>query len=392
MVRSVASRHTYRLAKYLTTRGASIAISLLVAVFLVVFVANLGGKLDEILFHEIKTLQNNRLLEENYRKQVENLCSSVCTNKLGEGATADEFSRCMSECKENYIIDEALRIMKTQYGIDLDQPVIFRIFSHWLRAISLNLGNSMFIFSLHTRQRDVRTILAEAVPQTVLLFTTANIIIFFTNISLGLWLSRRYGRLADKVAVSLAPLSSMPGWFYGMVLLLIFGIWLRVFPDGGMMSEAPIEDPLVRAIDVLYHMALPIISWMVAYIPIGAYSYRTFFLIFSTEEYVEYARARGVPESIVQRRYILRPTLPPIITTLVLTLISSWMGAIITETIFRWPGLGSVLYNALRGGSVIDVPVIVGVNTIYAYLLAASVLSLDIIYIILDPRIRLGGE
>ncbi|MEM1850770.1 MAG: ABC transporter permease subunit, partial [Desulfurococcaceae archaeon] len=122
----------------------------------------------------------------------------------------------------------------------------------------------------------------------------------------------------------------------------------------------------------------------------GAYSYRTFFLIFSTEEYVEYARARGVPESTLLRRYILRPTLPPIITTFVLMVIGSWMGAIITERIFRWPGLGTVMALAIGGGVFIDAPVIVGIVTIYSYLLAISVLVLDIVYGIVDPRVRVG--
>ncbi|MEM4869061.1 MAG: ABC transporter permease subunit, partial [Desulfurococcaceae archaeon] len=94
----------------------------------------------------------------------------------------------------------------------------------------------------------------------------------------------------------------------------------------------------------------------------------------------------------IVRRYILRPTLPPIITSFVLILISSWMGAIITERVFNWPGLGTVLNQAIGGGINMDPPVIVGIVVIYAYLLAISVIALDIVYAIVDPRVRVGGE
>lgn len=380
-----------KIAKYLAIRGVSVTASLLIAVFLVAFVSNLGGKLDDILFDEIKTTINNQFMDENFRKQVDSYCKTWCEKRIEENVTLDELRQCLTRCRDEYVINETLQRMKLVYGIDMEQPVILRIIGHWIRAITLDLGNARFLHSYHTRQRDVKTIVAEAIPQTILLFTTANIIIFLINLSLGLSLARKYGKMIDKIAVSLAPLSSMPGWFYGLILLVVFGIWLRIFPDGGMMSPQPPENIFLKALDVLYHMALPILSWMVAYIPIGAYSYRTFFLIFSTEEYVEYARARGVPEKTIQRRYILRPTLPPIITSFVLMLISSWMGAIITERIFRWPGLGTVLYNAIGGGANIDVPVMVGIMTIYAYILAISVLLLDVIYAIVDPRVRVGG-
>ncbi|MEM2992503.1 MAG: ABC transporter permease subunit, partial [Candidatus Caldarchaeum sp.] len=86
-------------------------------------------------------------------------------------------------------------------------------------------------------------------------------------------------------------------------------------------------------------------------------------------------------------RYILRPTLPPIVTDLSLTLIASWTGAVITETVFNWPGVGRLFYEA---AALFDTPVIVGLVVIYAYLLAITVFVLELVYAILDPRIRIG--
>jgi peptide/nickel transport system permease protein len=106
------------------------------------------------------------------------------------------------------------------------------------------------------------------------------------------------------------------------------------------------------------------------------------------EDYVELARAKGLSSRAIERRYILRPTLPNIITSFALMLITLWQGAILTETIFNWPGLGEMLYSAIQN---FDSPVIIGSTVIFAYLLAITVFSLDFIYALVDPRVRVGS-
>lgn len=393
------SRGIKRLGKYLAIRGITVAISLLIAIFLVVFVANLGGKLDEIVKVEVLTAVRTSWYIDTVRmEQLRSYCQLDCQRKNEtDQMTQDDLKKCIDNCIDAVITADAMRILKAM-GLDPETPSIVRMVNHFLRAVRLDFGRAMKLFSFETRSSEVIRIIAEALPQTILLFTTAQIIIFFTNIYLGLYISRRYGKIADKALISIVPISSMPGWFFGVFLIMLLAIWpqqilgVQIFPAGGMMSNPPPEDPFTRALDVLWHMVLPILSWMFASVPIGAYHYRTFFLLFSTEEYVEYARARGVPEQIILRRYILRPTLPPIITSFVLMLIGSWMGAIITERVFNWPGLGTVLYRAIGGGLDVDAPVVVGIVTIYAYLLAISVIALDIVYAIVDPRVRVTGE
>jgi peptide/nickel transport system permease protein len=119
------------------------------------------------------------------------------------------------------------------------------------------------------------------------------------------------------------------------------------------------------------------------------YNWRTFFLIYSSEDYVEMAKAKGLSSREIERRYILRPTLPTIITSFALTLIGLWTGAIILETVFNWPGLGRALFQAI---GLFDTPVIVGSTVIYAYLLAITVFVLDLFYAIVDPRVKVGGD
>ena len=103
---------------------------------------------------------------------------------------------------------------------------------------------------------------------------------------------------------------------------------------------------------------------------------------------MEMAKAKGVSARALERRYILRPTLPPIITSFALILISTWMGAIVTETVFNWPGVGMLYWEAI---SAFDTPVVIGEMILYAYLLAITVYLLDIVYALVDPRIRVGG-
>jgi peptide/nickel transport system permease protein len=151
----------------------------------------------------------------------------------------------------------------------------------------------------------------ERLPNTVLLFTTTQLILFFLGLFSGLYLSRRYGSRLDRVMSLLTPLSSLPGWFYGLFLILIFASVLRVLPYGGMVDIPPPTDRLEYALSVLRHMILPVLSWLTAYFFISSYTRRTFFLIFSSEDFVEVARAKGIPEPLIRRRLHTPPNPAP---------------------------------------------------------------------------------
>ncbi|MEM2021961.1 MAG: ABC transporter permease [Zestosphaera sp.] len=335
------------------------ALAIIIAVYLTIIIANAGGYVDEIVIAELRF----------------NVYEGLRTNPAYKGYPPEEIKKLAER-----IIEQEIKRM------GLDQHFIIRSFSYLYNALTLNLGRAMRMFSSSGSNR-VWDIIGERLPTTVLLFTTANVLIFTCELLLGLFLSRKYGSKLDKTIISLAPLSSMPGWFYGIFMIIIFASWLGILPYGGLVDAPPPEEPLLYALNVLKHMILPLLSWGAAYIPIGAYRMRTFFLMFSMEDYVEYARARGVPPRIIERKYILRPVLPPIITDFVLVLISSWMGAIVTERVFNWPGVGTLMAEAI---GINDAPVIIGTATIFAYLLGISVIVLDLVYALVDPRIKVG--
>ena len=262
-----------------------------------------------------------------------------------------------------------------------------RSLSYLTDALSLTLGRAEVLTS-DSGSKEVRAILLERLPATLLLFASSDIILFLIGIFVALALSRRYGNFFDKAIIALASTSAAPSWFYGIFLILIFASVLKILPFGGMVSAPPPTGVLPYSLSVLQHLILPVIAILIGSVFITIYSWRTFFLIYSSEDYVEMAKAKGLPSGTIERRYILRPTLPTIITTFSLGIIGIWMGSIILEVVFNWPGIGRFLYQAINA---FDTPVIVGSVVIYAYLLAITVFLLDIVYALVDPRVKVGG-
>jgi peptide/nickel transport system permease protein len=235
----------------------------------------------------------------------------------------------------------------------------------------------------------VRNILLERLPATLLLAGTAELIIFFGSVFFALGLSRKYGSFMDKLVIGLSPTSAAPPWFYGIFLILIFAAVLHVMPFGGLVDSPPPANKFEYGLSVLKHVTLPAAAVIMSAIFLSIYNWRTYFLIYSSEDYVDMAKAKGLSSRDVERRYILRPTLPNIITSFALLAITLWTGFIITETVFLWPGLGRTLYQAIGAH---ESSVIVGSTIIYAYLLAITVFLLDFIYALVDPRVKVGDS
>jgi len=349
-----------RVLKYIFFRGVALFTTVVIGVYLTVLIANMGGYLDTIRIAQIREQVGASILGDTTLQQLP-----------------------ASQLRER--IDEQVALEMKR--LRLDQPFFVRSIDYLTDALTLNLGRAEFISS-DSGSRLVRLILVERMPSTLLLSATSNLFLFFTAIFVALFLSRHYGSWLDRIVIALAPTSAVPAWFYGIFLILIFASILHVLPFGGMVDAPVPETWPAYIISLLKHMILPVSALVLHSIFIGIYNWRTFFLIYSSEDYVEMAKAKGLTARTIERRYILRPTLPPIVTQFAFTLIYLWQGAIILETVFSWPGLGRLLYQAI---SLFDVPVIVGNVVLIAYLLVASVFLLDIIYALLDPRVKVGG-
>jgi len=350
-----------RLMRYSAVKLVSLFVTVVIGIFLTIMIANMGGYVDEMMKAEIR----------------DRITIQVQMNPA--------FKQLDPQLKNELIAE---RIQNEVERLDLDQPLIVRTLRFMKNALTLRLGRSQSM-TADDGSRNVRQIILQRLPYTLLLMGTAELILFFSTLLLALALSMHYGSFWDKVIITLSPSSAIPAWFYGIFLILLFASVLKILPFGGVI-DAPVPDSFIeRALSVLKHMILPASSLILSSFFISIYDWRTFFLIYSSEDYVDMAKAKGLEPRNVQRRYVLRPTLPTIITSFALLLITIWTGAIITETVFNWPGLGVVTYKAI---GLYDTPVIVGTTIIYAYLLAMTVFLLDFVYAIVDPRVKIGGE
>jgi len=349
-----------RVGKYTALRAVTMLITIVIGVYLTILIANMGGYVDEIMRGNIRDNIANTL-----RNQ-------------------ESFKRLSPEAQRSLMQQE---VLNEEERLGLNQPFIVRSFRFLVDGMTLNLGRSLNMTS-DSGSRTVRLIILERLGPTLLLMGTSQLLLFFTSVYLALILSRKYGSFFDRLVIGLSPTSSAPSWFYGIFFILLFAAVLRILPFGGMVSAPPPENSFEYALSVLKHLILPAGSLFISLLFISIYTWRTFFLIFSSEDYVEMARAKGLTDREIESRYILRPTLPTIITSFALTLIGLWTGAIITETVFNWPGLGRTLFTAV---GLYDTPVIVGSTIIYAYLLAITVFLLDFIYALVDPRVKVGG-
>ena len=361
LARKAASGTLARVAKYTALRLVTLFVTIVIGVYLTILIANMGGYVDTILRGELS----------------ERISITISNNPTYRDYTVEQ---------RNLLIQDKIRLEEERLG--LNRPFALRSFAYLGNALTLNFGRALNMTS-DSGSKEVRNIILERLPSTLVLFGLSNLVLFFASVFLALALSRHYGSFMDKAIVALSPTSAAPPWFYGIFLILIFAAVLQVLPFGGMVDAPPPDNWFEYALSVAEHMILPASALMLASIFLSIYNWRTFFLIYSSEDYVEMAKAKGLTSRDIERKYILRPTLPTIITNFALVLINLWTGAIITETIFNWPGLGRTLIRAI---GLYDTPVIIASTIIFAYLLAITVFLLDFIYVLVDPRVKVGGS
>ena len=362
VMKKPASTSTFiRVVRYSAVRLLTLFVTVVIGIYLTIMIANLGGYVDTIMRSDIR-------------------------DRITQQYAANRSAQNMDPATRQKLIAESIALEENRVG--LNTPVAVRNLRYLLNALTLNLGRAINMTS-DSGSKEVRLIILERLPATLLLMGVSELSLFFISVFLALSLSRSYGSWWDKLVITLSPTSAAPPWFYGIFFILIFAAVLKILPFGGMVDSPPPSNPIDFALNVLKHLILPASALIISSLFLSIYNWRTFFLIYSSEDYVEMAKAKGLPARDIERRYILRPTLPTIITNFALTLISIVGGAIITETVFLWPGLGRTLYRAI---GLYDTPVIVGTTIIYAYLLAITVFLLDFVYALVDPRVKVGGD
>lgn len=269
------------------------------------------------------------------------------------------------------------------YG--LDRPWYERLPNTIFRVFTLDLGSARTLRTFDGSAK-VSDLVFERLPNTILLVTTALAITAVIGLRIGVRLAVKVGsRLDRSVSYLSAASNALPSWWTGIIFILVFSLQLRLLPFGGMFSAPPPSDLFARALDLLWHAILPILTLVVISVGGWTYSVRTMVLNTAQQEFVTTARAKGLPESLVMKRHILRVAAPPIATSLILGLAGSLGGAILTETVFNWPGMGRLFYDAILS---LDEGVIVALTFMFTLIYVIARFLLEVLYIILDPRVR----
>jgi len=244
-------------------------------------------------------------------------------------------------------------------------------------------------YSFHWKEPVINVIM-ERMPNTILLMGVSTIFSVIIGIVLGILAAWKRGTKIDvTILTSSLTFYSLPVFWIGMMLLMLFGYYLGMFPIAGTMSRPPPEGFFERILDILHHMTLPAIT--LTLISYGEYTLlmRGTLLDVLTQDYIVTARAKGLPERRVLVRHAMRNALLPTVTAVAISLGFIVSGATLTETVFSWNGVGRLIYDAMM---MRDYPVLQGAFLIISISVILANYVADIVYGILDPRIRYGGQ
>jgi len=270
----------------------------------------------------------------------------------------------------------------------LDRPFMERILFRTWNTLTFDFGKSTIIKSSRG-DREVLTIIGEAIPRSLILFTLAAAIEIVVGIILGLKKAQKPGGSLDRTTSLITMIVyGMPTFWVAMILIMFFVYQLKIFPSAGMHSIPPPQG-IMYFFDLLWHMTLPLLTLLVIGFWGVSYIVRNIVLSILQEDYIMAARARGIPENKVLFGHTLRTAAPPLITMSVLQLLSSIGGAIIFEGIFSWPGLGNLYWIAVQQN---DIPVLMGDLAVTVGLYQIGLILLDLTYGFMDPRIKVGGK
>ena len=273
------------------------------------------------------------------------------------------------------VSQEQIEQLRAQLGLDRSVPAQF--LDYLVNLVQGDFGES------YKYRRPVSDVILGALGPTVLLVGTATVL----AVLLGLWLGTRSawrrGSRFDRVSTGVAlTLWSVPAFWLGLLLLMVTG---GLFPSGQMTSADTPPDFLSQALDVAHHMVLPTITLVAVIYAQYQLVMRSSLLEEMDADYLTTARAKGLRDDLVRRRHAVPNALLPTVTLVFLHLGMVVAGAITVETVFTWPGLGRLTYDALQTP---DLPLLQGTFIVLAAAVVTLNLLADLLYRVLDPRVR----
>jgi peptide/nickel transport system permease protein len=280
-------------------------------------------------------------------------------------------------------INSQIEFRSKALGLDQDSFNPSKLVHRVVSVMTLDLGKSHFFTTDHGSS-NVRDIIFEKAPKTILLFTTATVSVLVIGIFLGTYVAGRQGSWWDKLNSMNAIIgNSFPSWWVAMIMILVFAFTLQLFPSRATPLSSPSDPNYI--FDLLYHMTLPLITLIIASFGSWAYAVRYFLINILNEDFIYAKKTMGISGRKILYSHALRNAGPPIATAVGLSLSSSFGGSFITEAVFDWPGMGKLLYDAII---LLDIPIIIGATYISTVIFLVTIFLTDIAYSLLDPRVK----
>ena len=275
--------------------------------------------------------------------------------------------------------DEQIAAIRADLG--LDQPLPVQFWRYVTELAQGNLGQSIAF------RQPVFDLIMDRLPATLLLTATSAVLALVIGTLLGVVAAQNSGRPVDS-ALSFGnyALFAIPSFWLGLIMIVVFSSNLGWLPTAGMRTVRADYTGWRDVRDVAEHLVLPVATLALVQIPIYFRITRASVMLQQREDYVTTFRATGMPEPRVFRRYALRNALLPTVTVFGLGLGFVFTGAALVEIVFAWPGIGRLTLDAVFRR---DYPLLLGVYLILAIAVSIAVLLTDIVYALLDPRIRL---
>ena len=266
----------------------------------------------------------------------------------------------------------------------LDQPAWVQLGRYLAEVLRGNLGYSFFY------NEPVLDVLVGRLGATLLLMGAAFALAGAGGVLLGVACGQRPGSLTDHVLMVVGLVGySLPVFWLGQLLLMALSLQAGLFPTQGMQTIAFGLTPAQRALDVLHHLALPALTLATRYLALNVRLMRTSLVEVGGMDYLTTARAKGLAERVVIWKHAVRNALLPVVTVMGLNVGHLVGGAVLTETVFAWPGLGRLIFDSILHR---DYPVLLGGLLVISVCVVIGNLLADLAYAAIDPRIRLDAR
>lgn len=269
--------------------------------------------------------------------------------------------------------------LTVKYG--LDKPLAIQFLSYVKNIMSGNFGYS------YISDKSVITIVSQRILPTLLLSVTAVVLSVIVGCFWGIIAARKSGSLLDKILCGFAAVfDSVPGFWLGLILILIFASGLKLLPTSGMYDAREQYEGILYVLDVMKHMILPVGTLVIIQSPAYFRVFRTSALETMNEEFVTVFKASGMDNKKIFRKYIFKNSILPIVTMFGGSIAFAISGVTLTETVFSWQGMGRLIIDSIARR---DYPVLMGAYLIISICICVAMILTDIVYAMIDPRIKL---